>query len=110
MQRMFNNILDIFHESLTKIYFAGNMFQIKIDNPNFVYWKSSNQIDDCTTCRAIQMGDIIILGINDSPLEFGIDALGAFYKFTDIYSIFVSHGTDYFRHENCRCNFVPKID
>jgi len=98
---------DYIRKAISAIYHSGNAYQLKKDEPEFIRWKTSQDIDTCPSCRAIQMGDKVFWTEDGENAEFNIDNEGAFYKFSDIKHLLNSPSS--ITHEKCRCNFIPRI-
>lgn len=98
---------DFLRKAISSTYHQGNAYQLLKDEPEFIRWKTSQDIETCPNCRAIQMGDKVFWTEDGEDAEFDIDNEGAFYKFSDVKHLLNSPSS--ITHEKCRCNFVPRV-
>jgi len=97
-------MVNLVRSHLSETYAAGNLYQLGKDGTDWVFWQTGQHADDCGHCRAIQMGDILLDGVNYQRLDFDRVA----YSLSDILAITNEKGARYFNHDGCRCTFVSR--
>lgn len=90
-------------------YLAGNIAQLMHDKVKEVVWQTGQHHDDCGYCRAIQVGDMVLMDENNNILPNRNDFLNfiCYYDFPSVVDVLTKQGFDYFNHSGCRCSFVP---
>lgn len=102
---------DLMRAHLREAYAAGNLYQLSKDKVELVRWQSGQHIDDCSMCRAYQMGDLL-LEVEDrkgnyTTVRHVAGPSGVAYYLEDIIKIAKEKGASYFNHDGCRCTFLP---
>lgn len=101
-------LTDLTRAHLREAYAAGNLYQLAKDKVELVRWQSGQHVDDCGTCRAIQMGDILLEDAGGNTIKHVEGTLGGIaYYLEDIVRVAKEKGASYFNHDGCRCSFVP---